>query len=210
MTQERLQQAQQFLKQRKFDQARDILESIADNPTAQKWLAKLDEIAPRPKQPAAPETFVDEPQTVEPEPEPIKQPMPEYLQSLGDYSDNVLTEDAHADEAAHADEIADSADADVAYDGATTATSGQQWEYATLEQNINRLNPNIPMFRLEVFDANGEHQVMAETEFENAGAFNRTFKQLIAELGTEGWQLVHIETDPEVRLHRTYTFKRLI
>ena len=205
MTQERLQQAQQLLKQRKFDEARAILDSISENPTAQKWLQKLDEIAPRPK-PAA-TTFVDEPQTAEPEPEPEKQPMPDYLGSLGDYTSNVIEDAEEQDD--DADEYYDSDKADETL-AAAPATGQRQWAYATLEQNINRMNNNSPMFRLEVFDANGEHQVMAETEFEGQPHFNRMFKQLIAELGSEGWELVHIETNPDQRQHRTYTFKRLL
>lgn len=48
MSQEALQQAQALLRQERYDEARAILEPVADDPTAQKWLARLDEIAPRP------------------------------------------------------------------------------------------------------------------------------------------------------------------
>lgn len=195
MTQERLQQAQQFLKTKQFDQARAVLETIADNPTAQKWLQKLDEIAPRPAAAPASPAFVDEPQPVEPEPEPVKQPMPDYLQDIGDYDNNLIPEAE--------------ATADAAGDSGM-ASSGVHWEYAILEQNINRMNNNTPMYRLEMLDASGEHRVMTDTDFDNQGAFNRTFKQLIAELGLDGWELIHIEVNPELRQQRTYTFKRRV
>ena len=38
--------------QRQFDDARAILNTLPDDPTAQQWLAKLDEIAPRGPTPA--------------------------------------------------------------------------------------------------------------------------------------------------------------
>lgn len=41
-----LQRAQHLLKEKKYDEARAILKTISEHPTAQKWLAKLDEIAP--------------------------------------------------------------------------------------------------------------------------------------------------------------------
>lgn len=43
---ERLQQARDLIMQKQFDQARLILLEIPHHPTAQKWLAKLEEIAP--------------------------------------------------------------------------------------------------------------------------------------------------------------------
>ena len=42
-----LQRAQRLLKEKKYDEARAILKTVAEHPTAQKWLAKLDEIAPK-------------------------------------------------------------------------------------------------------------------------------------------------------------------
>ncbi len=41
-----LQQAQLLLKNKQYDQARNLLQSISSHPTAQQWLAKLDQIAP--------------------------------------------------------------------------------------------------------------------------------------------------------------------
>lgn len=56
MAKEKMLQAQELLKQKRYDEARAILETV-DHPVAQKWLAKLDEIAPakgsRGKKPAA-------------------------------------------------------------------------------------------------------------------------------------------------------------
>jgi hypothetical protein len=45
-TKEKLQQAKEYIQQRDYDRARRILNKLPDNATAQKWLAKLDEIAP--------------------------------------------------------------------------------------------------------------------------------------------------------------------
>jgi len=45
-----MQQAQQLIKSGKYDEARSILEridAVIDNPTVKKWLAKLDQIAPK-------------------------------------------------------------------------------------------------------------------------------------------------------------------
>jgi uncharacterized protein YqgQ len=44
---EKLEQAQQFLKNKQYSQARQLLETIPTDPTAQKWLSKLDQIAPK-------------------------------------------------------------------------------------------------------------------------------------------------------------------
>lgn len=44
--QQQLRQAHQLLKEKKYDQARYILEQIPFNVTAEKWLDKLDRIAP--------------------------------------------------------------------------------------------------------------------------------------------------------------------
>ena len=46
---EQLRQAGALIKQKRYEEARDILEGIAEHPTAQKWLAKLDEVAPKTK-----------------------------------------------------------------------------------------------------------------------------------------------------------------
>lgn len=43
----KLQQAQELLKNKHYAQARQLLESIPTDPTAQKWLSKLDQIAPK-------------------------------------------------------------------------------------------------------------------------------------------------------------------
>ena len=48
-SEEQLHQAGALIKQKRYEEARDILEDIADNPTAQKWLTKLDEVAPKAK-----------------------------------------------------------------------------------------------------------------------------------------------------------------
>lgn len=56
---DKLQQAHTLIKQRQFDAARLILLEIPDHPTAQKWLAKLEEIAPTgtgPVSPTAPDS----------------------------------------------------------------------------------------------------------------------------------------------------------
>lgn len=39
--------ARDLIKAKEYDQARAILENLSANPTAQQWLAKLDELAPR-------------------------------------------------------------------------------------------------------------------------------------------------------------------
>jgi hypothetical protein len=50
----RLAQAQQLVKERKFDEARAILEQMPNNRTAQAWLQKLNEVSPPTGQPAPP------------------------------------------------------------------------------------------------------------------------------------------------------------
>lgn len=45
MSQEKLRQAQQLLKAKRYDEARAILNTL-DDPTARKWLARLDELVP--------------------------------------------------------------------------------------------------------------------------------------------------------------------
>src|SRR5688572_15896043 len=45
-----LQKAKALIQQKQYAQARKLLHGIPNNPTARKWLAKLDEIAPPPKQ----------------------------------------------------------------------------------------------------------------------------------------------------------------
>jgi hypothetical protein len=49
MTQQVLEQVRELIKAKKYDEARRILRNLTNNPTAQKWLQKLDEIDP-PKQ----------------------------------------------------------------------------------------------------------------------------------------------------------------
>lgn len=39
--------AKELIDDKDYDKARNLLERLPDDPTAQKWLAKLDEIAPR-------------------------------------------------------------------------------------------------------------------------------------------------------------------
>ncbi|MBZ0277562.1 MAG: hypothetical protein K8I60_15560 [Anaerolineae bacterium] len=39
--------AKELIDEKEYDKARNLLERLHDDPTAQKWLAKLDEIAPR-------------------------------------------------------------------------------------------------------------------------------------------------------------------
>ena len=46
MAQERLQQARDLIRQQRYDEARTMLFPIRTHPTARKWLARLDEIAP--------------------------------------------------------------------------------------------------------------------------------------------------------------------
>ncbi|MBN1200549.1 MAG: hypothetical protein JXJ20_01715 [Anaerolineae bacterium] len=53
---ERLQRARELILQKQFDAARTILQDMPGNPTAHKWLTRLDEIAPQPpRQTQAPE-----------------------------------------------------------------------------------------------------------------------------------------------------------
>ncbi|MFW5696189.1 MAG: hypothetical protein ACOCXR_00225 [Phototrophicaceae bacterium] len=49
-TKAKMQTAQQLIKSKEYTQARAILRTV-DHPTAYKWLARLDEIAPEPKKP---------------------------------------------------------------------------------------------------------------------------------------------------------------
>lgn len=46
MANERLAQARDLIKAKRYQEARQVLKVIADHPTARTWLAKLDEIAP--------------------------------------------------------------------------------------------------------------------------------------------------------------------
>lgn len=46
MSREKLLQARSLIQEKRFDEARIILRSMPNDPTAQKWLAKLNEIAP--------------------------------------------------------------------------------------------------------------------------------------------------------------------
>lgn len=47
MSKEKLTEARTLIQQKRYDAARAILESMPNDPTAQQWLVKLDEIAPR-------------------------------------------------------------------------------------------------------------------------------------------------------------------
>jgi hypothetical protein len=57
MAQEQLETARDLIRQRQYEQARALLKTV-DHPTAAKWLAKLDEIAPESPLPPAPKTTV--------------------------------------------------------------------------------------------------------------------------------------------------------
>jgi hypothetical protein len=46
MSKIRFELAKQYIQERDYDKAREILETMPDNPSAQKWLTKLDEIDP--------------------------------------------------------------------------------------------------------------------------------------------------------------------
>jgi len=56
MPRERMLQAREHIKAKRYDEARAILKTI-DHPTARKWLAKLNEIAPPPE----PKSFLSKP-----------------------------------------------------------------------------------------------------------------------------------------------------
>lgn len=53
MSNSQIEQARGLLKAKRYDEARALLKTMPDDPTAQKWLAKLDELYPEP--PPAPE-----------------------------------------------------------------------------------------------------------------------------------------------------------
>lgn len=84
MVQETLQQAQELLQQKRYDEARALLEPIADHPTAQGWLARLEELAPRPV--AAASRPVDDFDDLDdiPHTPPARKPAPTYADDLYD------------------------------------------------------------------------------------------------------------------------------
>ncbi|MFN8380245.1 MAG: hypothetical protein U0452_16420 [Anaerolineae bacterium] len=63
MSNSQLEQVRELLKAKRFDEARALLKAMPDDPTAQKWLTKLNEVYP--EQPPAP-----------PAPEPVAPPPP--------------------------------------------------------------------------------------------------------------------------------------
>ncbi|NJL54974.1 hypothetical protein HC928_07145 [bacterium] len=57
----KLEQARQLIKEKDYDAARKILETIPEHPKAQEWLARLDEIAPRKRKNEPSDPFKDDP-----------------------------------------------------------------------------------------------------------------------------------------------------
>lgn len=172
MSKERLMEAQTLIKDKRYDEAREILETLPDNPTAQQWLKKLDDIAPVA---ARSQTGADD----------------------------------SADEA-YAAETTSSYEDDTEQDAYQAPTRDIWWEYCILEEAEHPMT-HAPMYRVEFLNVDGKHTTTADSDFNpnDIPRFQRVFKQVIAQLGMEGWELVTVDIYAEGRIKSRYTFKRM-